>query len=380
MTSRHRPGVFLRLQYHRSMSDIRIDLGSDTLTRPTPEMRAAMAAAPVGDDVFGEDPTIARLEAEIAKKTGKEAALFVPSGTMSNQIALRLHCHPGDEFLCEANCHIFNYEQAAFAQFFGISAMPVPGAGGILTPADLAGRVRPENDHYVRTRLLCLENTHNRGAGRIHPHAEMLAVCRWARQEGLALHLDGARLFNAVVASGIPAAEWAQPFDTVSVCFSKGLGAPVGSALCGSAELISQARRHRKALGGGMRQAGIIAAGALYAVEHHIERLSEDHQHAQLIAAAVAQAPGLTLDPSQIDTNILVISVAPELGTAAEFAGHLQAKGVRVFAIAATQIRVVTHLNVTTAQAEEAAELIALTALDLTNQHGSSAAPGQAYA
>ena len=227
-----------------------IDLRSDTVTKPTPAMRAAMAAAEVGDDVAGEDPTVNRLEARIAELLGKEAAVYVPSGTMSNQIAVRVHCAPGDEFLCDANCHIYNYEQGAYAQLFGVGVQPIEGDHGVLRLAQLVDRIRPENDHAVRTRLVCLENTHNRGAGRVLPYDGVVEICRWAKENGLARHLDGARLFNAVVATGIAACDWAQHFDTVSVCFSKGLGAPVGSALCGSKDLIRRARRHRKVLGG----------------------------------------------------------------------------------------------------------------------------------
>ncbi len=240
-----------------------IDFRSDTVTKPTPEMRAAMAAAEVGDDVFDEDPTVLKLQRRVAELLGKEAALFVPSGSMSNQIGLRVHCSPGDEFICEAGCHIYNYEQSAYAQLSGLASRTVEGEFGVLRLDQLTNLIRPDNEHQVRTRLVALENTHNRGAGRIQPYDTVVEICTWAHAHGLATHLDGARLFNAVVASGTPAFEWAQHFDTVSVCFSKGLGAPVGSALAGPRDLIAQARRHRKLFGGGMRQAGIIAAGAL---------------------------------------------------------------------------------------------------------------------
>ena len=257
-----------------AMSEKLIDLRSDTVTRPTPGMRAAMAEADVGDDVFGEDPTVAALEDRVAALLGKERAIFVPSGTMSNQIGLRLHCSPGDELICEADCHIYNYEQAGYAQFSGLAVRPVAGEEAILRREQLEGLIRGENDHLPRTRLLCLENTHNRGAGRVLPYDGVVDICDWAHAIGLATHLDGARLWNAAVATGIPPADWAQHFDTVSVCFSKGLGAPVGSALAGHARLIKLARRHRKLLGGGMRQAGVLAAAALYALEHHVDRLA----------------------------------------------------------------------------------------------------------
>ncbi len=335
-----------------------IDLRSDTVTRPTPGMRAAIAEAEVGDDVFGDDPTVRRLEARIAELLGKESALYVPSGTMGNQLGLRVHCQPGDEFLCEANCHILCYEQGAYAQLFGLAAQPVEGEHGVLRVEQLVSRIRPANDHCVRTRLVCLENTHNRGAGRIQPYDNVVEICGWAADNGLARHLDGARLFNAVVATGISAADWAGHFDTVSVCFSKGLGAPVGSALVGPGDLIRQARRHRKALGGGMRQAGIIAAGALYALEHHIDRLAEDHQNARLLAEAVRATPGLRLDPDVVDTNIVIFDVDAELGTAAAYAARLRDEGVWMNAIGPQRIHAVTHLDVSREQVQHAARLL----------------------
>jgi threonine aldolase len=341
---------------------IPIDLRSDTVTRPSPGMRAAMAAAEVGDDVFGDDPTVKRLEARVAEMLGKEAALYVPSGTMSNQICIRLHCQPGDEFLCETNCHILCYEQGAYAQLFGIASQPVEGEHGVLHVEQLMDRIRPANEHCVRTRLVCLENTHNRGAGRVQPYDDVAEICGWAAENGLARHLDGARLFNAVVASGISAADWAGHFDTLSVCFSKGLGAPVGSALCGPADLIRQARRHRKALGGAMRQVGIIAAGALYALDHHIDRLAEDHAHARILAQAVRSTPGLKLDPEVIDTNMVIFEVDAELGTAAAFCARLRDEGVLMNATAPQRIRAVTHLDVSHKQVERAAEALQETA------------------
>ena len=335
-----------------------IDLRSDTVTKPTPAMRAAMAAAEVGDDVAGEDPTVNTLEARIAEMLGKEAAVYVPSGTMSNQIAVRVHCPPGDEFLCDANCHIYNYEQGAYAQLFGVAAQPIEGDYGVLRLEQLVDRIRPANDHAVHTRLVCLENTHNRGAGRVLPYDGVAEICRWSKENGLARHLDGARLFNAVVATGIAARDWAQHFDSVSVCFSKGLGAPVGSALCGSKDLIRRARRHRKALGGAMRQAGIIAAGALYALEHHVERLAEDHEKARILADAIRETPGLALDPEVVDTNIVIFKIAPELGTAAEFTARLREQGVLMYDVGRHRIRAVTHLDVTKNEMQQACEII----------------------
>ena len=248
------------------MRDI-IDLRSDTVTKPTPAMRAAMAQADVGDDVFEEDPTVNRLQERVAELLGKEAALFVPSGTMSNQIAVRVHTVPGDELICDTNCHIYNYEAGGPAVLSGVTCRCVDGEFGILDVSQLEDdKIRPDNEHLVITKLVCLENTHNRGGGKIYPLDKIAAISRWARKHGLIMHLDGARLWNAIVATGIAAREWAKHFDTVSVCFSKGLGAPLGSALLGPKEVITRARRVRKQLGGGMRQAGIAAAGALYAL------------------------------------------------------------------------------------------------------------------
>lgn len=332
------------------------------MTRPTLAMRAAMAEAEVGDDMVGEDPTVSALEARIAAMLGKEAALFVPSGTMSNQLGVRVHCQPGDEFLCEANCHIHNYEQGAHAQLFGIAVQPIEGDHGILRLEQLEERIRPDNDHTVRTRLVCLENTHNRGGGRIQPFEVVAEICDWAKTNGLARHLDGSRLFNAAIATGIPADAWAAHFDTVNVCFSKGLGAPVGSALIGSADLIRRARRHRQALGGAMRQAGIIAAGALYALKHHVDRLADDHENARALADAIRQIPGLTLDPDVVDTNIAIFKVAPELGTAAEFTARLREQGLLLYDTGRHRVRAVMHLDISLDEVQLAAKILHETA------------------
>lgn len=337
---------------------VRIDLLSDTVTRPTPQMRAAMAAADVGDDVFAEDPTALALETRIAGMLGMEAALFMPSGTMSNLVGLLVHCQPGDEFICEANCHIFNYEQAGYSQVGGLAVQPISGENGLLRLEHLRDHIRGDNDHLARTRLLCLEQTHNRAAGRVLPYGELVEVCAWAQTHDLARHLDGARLFNAVVAAGIPANQWAEHFDTASVCFSKGLGAPVGSALCGPREKILAARRKRKLLGGGMRQIGMLAAAALYALDHHVERLAEDHAKARLIADAVRENPRLALTSDKIDTNIVIFTVAEELGTAAALCQRFLQMGIRMYAIAAQRIRVVTHLDVTMNDCTEVADML----------------------
>jgi threonine aldolase len=321
-------------------------------------MRAAMAEAEVGDDVLSEDPTINRLQERLAEMLGKEAALFVPSGTMSNQIGLRVHCRQGDEILCESSCHIYGYEQGGFAQLIGAVARPVDGHEGELRLDQLRQLIRPDNCHYVRTRLVCLENTHNRGGGRVLPYDGVVQICNWAHEHGLATHMDGARLFNAVVASGMSAAKWAEPFDTVSVCFSKGLGAPVGSALAGPRKLIAEGVRHRKLLGGGMRQAGIIAAAALYALEHHVERLAEDHDNCKRLADAIRKTEGLELKPDRVETNILFFRVSPRLGTGQEFAARLKQRGMLVGTEPSGTIRAVTHLDLSDDDIEQAAEIL----------------------
>lgn len=337
-----------------------IDLRSDTVTRPTAGMRKAMAEARVGDDVFNEDPTVHALEERVADMLGKEAALFVPSGTMSNQIAVKAHTQPGDELLCDANCHIYVYEQGGPAQLSGVTCRAIDGQFGILDPSQLEDdKIRPDNEHLVRTRLVCLENTHNRGGGKIYPLTKIQAISRWARGHGLIMHLDGARLWNAIVATGIPARQWGEPFDTVSVCFSKGLGAPVGSALVGPRELILKGRRIRKLFGGGMRQAGVLAAAALYALDHHIERLAEDHKNAQLLAQAIRDKPFLQLVPPEVETNLIWFRVDSRWGNAPKLAGMLKDRNVLVHASGPQVLRACTHLDLSADQAREAARVFA---------------------
>jgi threonine aldolase len=340
------------------MSDRFLDFRSDTLTMPTPEMRTAMAQAELGDDVFGEDPTVNRLQARIAEILGKEAALYVPSGTMSNLIGVRLNCKPGDEMICESECHIIHYEQAGYAQLCGVAPRCVEGHFGVLQPEQLEGLVRPHNIHMVRTRTVCLENTHNRGGGRIQPYETVKQICRWAHDSGLTTHLDGARLFNAVVATGIEAHRWAKHFDTVSVCFSKGLGAPVGSAITGTRESIDEALRHRKVFGGGMREGGVVAAAALYALENNIPRLADDHACAQLLADGIRELDLLEMNPDQVDTNILFFQVDPSLGTADEFCERLKKRGLLLLPTAVDKVRAVTHLSVNLDDARRAIEII----------------------
>lgn len=320
-----------------------------------------MAGAEVGDDVIGSDPTVEALQDYVADLLGKEASLFMPSGSMTNQIAIRLHCQPGDEFLCEADCHVYNYEQAAFAQLSGVATRTIQGKHGRLEPEQLLGKIRPGGDHMVHTRLVCLENTHNRGGGTIQPLESVDSICEWAHANGLATHLDGARLFNAVAATDIDAKRWSQGFDSVSVCFSKGLGAPVGSALAGTREFIQKARRARKLFGGGMRQVGIIAAGALYAVQHNRERLKEDHDNAKALAEFIERSPGLSLDPAP-ETNILVVRIDPALGDSTKFSGELAARGIGALPFGPNFIRMVTHLDVSREQVLRAGQSILETA------------------
>jgi threonine aldolase len=318
-----------------------------------------MSAAEVGDDVFGEDPTVNRLEERVADLLGKEAALYVPSGTMANQICVKAHTQPGDELLCDINCHIYNNEAGGPAVLSGVMCRTLDGDFGILDLSQLADKIRNPNDtHLVRTRLVCLENTHNRGGGKIYPIEKIESVSRWARTSGLAMHLDGARLWNAIVATGIGARVWAGHFDSVSVCFSKGLGAPIGSALAGSRALIAKGRRIRKLFGGGMRQAGVAAAAALYALEHNVERLAEDHKNARVIARAVADTPGLRLHPPEVDTNLIWFRVDPELGTAKDVAAALKQHGILVSTPGPQTIRACTHLDVSAAQVERVADTV----------------------
>lgn len=335
-----------------------IDLRSDTVTKPTQGMLEAMMKAAVGDDVIDIDPTVVELQDHIASLLGKEAAIFMPSGTMTNQIALRVHCTPGDEFICETGCHIYNYEQGAFAQLSGLVAKTIPGPNGLLDLDHLQGSVRPDNEHTVRTKLLCLENTHNRGAGKIYSLQRIQALCDWAHTEGLKTHLDGARLFNASVATGVSLQAFSEPFESVSVCFSKGLGAPVGSCLVGSREFVTKARRARKLFGGGMRQIGYLAAGALYAIEHQMMRLADDHQNAKILARAVGRSPSVSLSDAEPDTNIVIFHVAKEWGTAAKFSERLKQQGVLSLPFGPQSVRLVTHLDVSREQIDRACDAI----------------------
>lgn len=337
-----------------------IDLRSDTVTRPTPGMLAAMTAATVGDDVFGEDPTVNELERRTAELFGLEAGLFVPTGTMANQIAVRVHCRPQDEILLESTSHIYLWEGGGPAALSGVTCRTIdsPTRDGRLGDGDFAGKVRANDMHAVRTRLVALEVTHNRGGGSVTSPDAINDISRWARHHGLAMHLDGARIWNAIVRTGVPARKWADMFDTVAVCFSKGLGAPVGSMLLGPRDLIAHARRIRKLFGGAMRQAGYLAAACLYATEHHVERLAEDHANAQLIAKAAEEVPGFTLTPQEVETNLVWFEVDARHGTAKQVAERLKANGVLVAPLGERVIRAVTHLDVSREQCAKAAEAI----------------------
>jgi threonine aldolase len=312
-------------------------------------MRRAMLEAPVGDDVFGEDPTVNRLEEYVADLLGKEAALYAPSGTMTNQIGVQVNTSRGEEVLLHEGSHIFVYEAGAPAMLSGVQLRILPGENGILSPETVRAAVRPEDVHFPRSKLICLENTHNTAGGKVFPLEDFAAVAQAARDLGLRVHLDGARLFNAQAATGIPASEWCAHADTVSVCSSKGLGAPVGSLLAGDEETIREARRARKAFGGGMRQAGIIAAASLYAFEHNTERLSEDHARARRLAAGLRGAGYEARDP---DTNLVLVAV----GDPPEFLRALAREGVLATPGKPGFVRMCTHLDVGDGEIETAIE------------------------
>jgi threonine aldolase len=324
-----------------------IDLRSDTVTIPSEGMREAMAGAAVGDDVFGEDPTVNELQDEVAVLLGKESGLFVPSGTMSNQIAIKAQTQPGDEMICEAGAHILNFEAGGPAFHSQVQLRPLAGNLGVFTADQVLEAIRPKNVHVPPTRLITIENTHNSAGGTIFPLDEIRRIAEIARDHDLRLHMDGARLMNAVVATGIEAREWAAPFDSVSICLSKGLGAPVGSVLCGSRELIERTHRYRKIFGGGMRQAGIIAAGGLYAIRHNVPDLAKDHQRAQRLAVALNQLTAVSINPEHAHTNIIMFSADGSLGTGLEIESQLRKAGLSCFALRGNQIRLVTHRDLT---------------------------------
>lgn len=325
-----------------------IDLRSDTVTRPDEAMRRAIAAAEVGDDVFGDDPTVLRLQERVADLLGKEAALYVPSGTMANQVALRAQTRPGDQVVCEAGCHIYRYEQGGPAALSGLSLTCLEGERGALEWEDIDAALNPDDLHAARPSLICLENTHNRAGGAVLPQDEVERIGREARARGLRMHLDGARLWNAHVATGTPLSDLAAPFHTVSVCFSKGMGAPVGSCVAGDTDAVAEAKRARKLFGGGMRQAGVLAAACLHALDHHLPRLADDHRRARRLAEGLDN-PHVTLDHA-VETNIVIYRTARE----DRLLAHLEERGVLGVAFGRGRVRLVTHLMVEDAQVETA--------------------------
>jgi threonine aldolase len=329
-----------------------IDLRSDTVTRPTEAMRREVASAEVGDDVYGEDPTVNRLQERAVELTGKEAALFVTSGTMGNQAAIAAATHPGDAVLVGEGAHIPLYESAAASALFGVQLETV-GTGGFFSGAEVTAAIRPVNVHHAPARMLAIENTHNQNGGRVFPLEQLKEAAAAARDHGLTVHLDGARIFNAVVASGTPVATWAKPFDSLTFCLSKGLGAPIGSVLCGSSEFILRAHRARKQMGGGMRQSGIIAAAGLHALEHHVERLADDHSNARRLAAGL-QHLGFKVDPLP-ETNIVLF----EAERAKEFQQEILARGILMLALTKDRLRAVTHMDVSEADIDDALGRIA---------------------
>ena len=326
------------------MHDV-VDLRSDTLTLPTPAMREAMARAAVGDDVWEEDPTVKRLEAMAAERLGKEAGLFVTSGTQGNLLSVCAQTQPGQEVVLDLDSHVFNYEVAGAARIANVQMRPVKTARGFLTPDQVREAIRPSNIHLPETALVCLENTHNRHGGTCCTPEEIVAVAKVAHDAGARVHLDGARLFNAAVALRRDAAAFTRPVDSVTFCVSKGLGAPVGSVMCGSREFIAGARRVRKMLGGGMRQAGIIAAAGIVALEHMVDRLAEDHVNARTLAEGVARLPKLSVDLASVQTNIVIFQVERP-GGADDLVKGAAARLVKVHAIGPTAIRCVTHKDV----------------------------------
>lgn len=331
-----------------------IDLRSDTVTKPTEAMRAAMARAPVGDDVYGEDPTVNRLERMAAELLGKEAALFVPSGVMANQLAIRLHTQPGDEVIVERTSHVIRFEGGSASSLSGVQLCCVQGSRGILAPDAVAESIRSKDLHNPPTTLLCLEQTHNSGGGSIYPLETIHQLVEVARRHDMHAHLDGARLFNAVVATGVSAQAFAEPFDTVAFCLSKGLGAPIGSMIVANRARIAKLRRLRKVFGGGMRQVGIIAAAGIYALEHHIPRLKDDHANARRLATMLKAIPTVSVVPEEVETNIIIFQVSKPAMSTQELLAACKEEGVLLNAVGDHAFRVVTHLDISTQDIEEA--------------------------
>ncbi|MBE0478047.1 low-specificity L-threonine aldolase [Candidatus Aerophobetes bacterium] len=331
-----------------------IDLRSDTVTKPTPAMLKAMFEAEVGDDVFGEDATVNLLQEKVAKLLGKEASIFVPSGTMANQLCIKTHSRPGDEVIVEKSSHIFNNETAAAAALAGVQLHPLVGTRGILYPEQIEKAIRDSDYHHPLSRLICLENTHNRGGGSIYPLEIVKEIWKVAKKYNLLVHMDGARLLNATVALGIIPVEYTQYVDSVTLCLSKGLGAPVGSMVAGDKKFIQQVRRFRKMYGGGMRQVGFLAAAGIYALDHHVERLAEDHQKAKKLAEALSKISGIEIESEKVETNILYFKIKKEEWTAQKVVEELKKREILVLPVDEKTMRAVTHLDVTRDDIEKA--------------------------
>lgn len=336
-----------------------VDLRSDTVTRPTPEMRRAMFEAEVGDDVYGEDPTINKLEQRAAEIFAREAAIFVPTGSMGNQIAIKIHTRPGQEIICEERGHIFNYEMATLASFSGCLIRPIAAEQGILHWDQVKKKIAGKTYYLAQTGLVSLENTHNMAGGTVYPTEVAEEICDRVHEQGIPVHLDGARIFNAATALGKPVAEITKKFDSVMFCLSKGLAAPVGSMLVGSRDFIDQARKYRKALGGGMRQAGILAAAGLIALEKMPARLHEDHANARFLAAELAKLPGLKIDPKSVQTNILIVDISATGIGASDFTRRLAEKGLLIGSVNNEIVRFVTHMDVNRVACERAVTIVA---------------------
>lgn len=337
-----------------------IDLRSDTVTKPTDAMRKAMACAEVGDDVYGEDPTVNRLQDMAAAMFGKKAALFVPSGTMGNQLAIRLHTQPGQEVIVEQTAHIVRYEQGAAGALAGVQLHWVAGSRGLISAEQVEAAIRPKDLHTIQTALICLENTHNSGGGTIYPLATIERIRTVAASHRIPMHLDGARLFNAIAATTLPPASYAQHFDTLSVCLSKGLGAPAGSLLMmNDLTLLDRAKRLRRMYGGAMRQSGILAAAGIYALEHHVARLKTDHAHAKQLARHLQRIPTVTVNPQDVETNIVIFEIVGHRLTPPAIVAALKEEGLLINAIGGTKFRAVTHLDISTAMTEQACEIFA---------------------
>ncbi len=335
-----------------------INMLSDTVTRPTPAMREAIANAVVGDDMTGEDPTVNHLEEVICRLLDKEAALFACSGSQSNQMAIKAHCQPGDDLLIEATGHIARFEAGGPAALAGVTVRTINGRNGMLDVSDIEGMIHADNQHLTITRLICIENTTNMGGGHVYPVEQIDRICEWAHANNLQVHLDGARLMNAVVASGETAKRICQHVDSVSMCFSKGLGCPMGSILAGPKELIAKARRVRKLLGGALRQSGIVAAAAVHALEHHVERLRDDHANARWFAEQVTEINGILIDPSDVKTNLVFFEIDPNIATAAEIVDRLSELGVRMGVNSLQRIRACTHLDVSRSDMQNVVEAL----------------------